>query len=43
MYQKALKHRDKNIRKAHSYDEFKEILETKGGYIHMMWCGDEYL
>ena len=23
------------------YDEFKEILETKGGYIKMMWCGDE--
>ena len=41
MYQKALKHRDKNIRQANSYDEFKEILDTKGGYIKMMWCGDE--
>ena len=41
MYQKALKHRDENIRQANNYDEFKEILETKGGYIKMMWCGDE--
>lgn len=41
MYQKALKHRDENIREANSYDEFKEILDTKGGYIKMMWCGDE--
>ena len=41
MYQKALKFRDENIRTAHSYDEFKDILENKAGYIRMMWCGDE--
>ncbi|MEI3326623.1 MAG: His/Gly/Thr/Pro-type tRNA ligase C-terminal domain-containing protein [Thomasclavelia sp.] len=29
MYQKALKHRDKNIRQANTYDEFKEILKLK--------------
>lgn len=41
MYQKALKHRNENIRKANNYDEFKNIIETKGGYVKMMWCGDE--
>lgn len=41
MYQKALAHRDANIRQANNYDEFKEILESKGGYVKMMWCGDE--
>ena len=41
MYQKALQFRDENIRTAHNYDEFKDILENKAGYIRMMWCGDE--
>ncbi|MGN1182847.1 MAG: proline--tRNA ligase, partial [Faecalibacillus sp.] len=41
MYQKALQFRDENIRTANSYDEFKDILENKAGYIRMMWCGDE--
>ena len=41
MYAKALKFRDENIRTAHTYDEFREILETKAGYIRMMWCEDD--
>lgn len=41
MYQKALNHRNSNIRQVNTYDEFKTTLETKGGYIKMMWCGDE--
>ena len=41
MYAKALKFRNENIRTAKTYDEFKEILDTKAGYIRMMWCGDE--
>ena len=41
MYAKALKFRDENIRTAKTYDEFKEILNTKAGYIRMMWCEDE--
>ena len=41
MYEKALKFRNENIRTAKTYDEFKEILDTKAGYIRMMWCGDE--
>lgn len=41
MYQKALVFRDANIRTAHNYDEFKDIMEKQGGYVRMMWCGDE--
>ena len=41
MYQKALAFRDANIRTAHDYDEFKDIMEKQGGYVRMMWCGDE--
>lgn len=40
MYQKALVHQKENTFEARSYDEFKDILDTKGGYIKMMWCGD---
>ena len=24
-----------------TYEEFKEVIENKGGYIKAMWCGDE--
>ncbi len=41
MYKKALTYLLSHTTEAHSYDEFKEILETKGGYVKMMWCGDE--
>lgn len=41
MYQKALTFRNENIRQANSYEEFKEVLETKAGYVKLMWCGDE--
>lgn len=41
MYQRALKHRDENTTTVSSYDEFKDVLETKGGYIKAMWCGDD--
>lgn len=41
MYEKALKFRNENIRTAKTYDEFKEILDTKAGYIRMMWCEDD--
>lgn len=39
IYSKALKYRDENIREASSYAEFKEILETKGGFILAHWDG----
>ncbi len=41
MYQKALDFKQVNTRQANTYEEFKDILETKAGYIKFMWCGDE--
>jgi prolyl-tRNA synthetase len=29
-----------NIREARSYEEFKDVLETKRGFIRSPWCGD---
>ncbi len=39
IYQKALNFRNENIRKANSYDEFKTILNEKGGFILAHWDG----
>jgi len=41
MLAKATAHRDANTHEVTTYDEFKEVLENKGGYIKAMWCGDE--
>ncbi|WP_440840601.1 proline--tRNA ligase [Riemerella anatipestifer] len=41
IYNKALKFRDENITKVDSYEEFKELLETKGGFILAHWDGTE--
>ena len=41
MYQKALKFRDEHITDVETYEEFKEVLDSKGGYVKMAWCGDE--
>ncbi|WP_249029824.1 proline--tRNA ligase [Tannockella kyphosi] len=41
MYLKAKEFRDENIRQAKTYDEFKDILNKKAGYVKLMWCGDE--
>ncbi|MDY3521113.1 proline--tRNA ligase [Riemerella anatipestifer] len=41
IYNKALKFRDENITKVDSYEEFKEVLETKGGFILAHWDGTE--
>ena len=40
MYQKALAHRNSHTYDATEYDEFKNIVETKPGFIRAMWCGD---
>ena len=40
MYEKARAHRDANTHVAKNWDEFKEILDTKQGFIKGMWCGD---
>ncbi len=39
MYEKARKHRDANTHTARNWDEFKEIIDTKQGFIKCMWCG----
>ena len=41
MLQKATEHRDANTHEVKTYEEFKEVIENKGGYIKAMWCGDE--
>lgn len=40
MYARAKKHLDESIYDAHDYEEFKEIVNTKPGFIRGMWCGD---
>lgn len=39
LYDRALKFRIDNTRKADTWEEFKEILETKGGFISAHWDG----
>lgn len=40
IYNKALNYRTEHTTLVNSYDEFKEILETKGGFISAHWDGD---
>ena len=39
LFNKALSFRDSHITEVDSYDEFKEILETKGGFVSAHWDG----
>ena len=39
IYQKALKFREENTFKVDTYDDFKDILENKGGFILAHWDG----
>jgi len=39
IYQKALKFRDQNITTVDSYQKFKEVLDTKGGFVRAHWDG----
>ena len=41
MYQKALKHRDAHTYDAHDYEEFKDLIANKPGFVRAMWCGDQ--
>ena len=41
MYAKAAKFVNESTRVATTYDEFKDIIKNKAGYVKMMWCGDE--
>jgi prolyl-tRNA synthetase len=40
MYQKALENVLDNTRTTNNYEEFKNIIKEKQGYVKMMWCGD---
>ena len=39
IYQKALNFRDSHITEVNSYEEFKQVLEEKGGFISCHWDG----
>lgn len=39
IYNKALNFRNENIREVNSYEEFKQVLDEKGGFISAHWDG----
>jgi prolyl-tRNA synthetase len=39
LFQKALKYRDSMIHKVETYDQFKDVLENRGGFISAHWDG----
>lgn len=39
LFNKAKKFLEEKITAVKSYDEFKEVLKTKGGFIRASWCG----
>ncbi len=41
LFNKALEHRNEHTCTATDYDSFKEIVDTKPGFVKSMWCGDE--
>ena len=40
LFTKALNHREETTNVAKTYEEFKEIVATKPGFVKAMWCGD---
>ena len=40
MLERARAHRDAHTYTAVNYEEFKETIETKPGFVKAMWCGD---
>ena len=40
MLDRATKHLHAHISDAHDYEEFKDAVENKPGFIRAMWCGD---
>ena len=39
MFIKALNYRNSHITEVNSFEEFKELLETKGGFLSAHWDG----
>lgn len=40
MFERAKKHQESHITDVTSYEEFKDAVEHKPGFIRAMWCGD---
>ena len=41
MLKRARAHRDAHTYQAANYEEFKELIANKPGFVKAMWCGDE--
>ena len=41
MYDAALENRESKTSTAKTYDEFKSLIDEKGGFVKAMWCGSE--
>lgn len=41
LFEKALKYRDEHITEVDTYEEFKEVLKSKGGFISAHWDGSK--
>jgi len=41
MFERAKAHRDAHTYVAENYDEFKDTIANKPGFVKAMWCGDE--
>lgn len=41
MFERAKAHRGAHTYEAVTYDEFKDIIASKPGFVKAMWCGDE--
>lgn len=39
LFERSLKYRNEHITEVNSYDEFKEVLESKGGFVSAHWDG----
>ena len=41
MLDRARAHRDSHTYEAKTYEEFKDIIANKPGFVKAMWCGEE--
>ena len=41
MFDRALRHREEHTYDAHDYEEFREIIANRPGFVRAMWCGSQ--
>ena len=41
LFQRALNYRDEHITEVSTFDEFKSVVENKGGFVSALWDGTE--